>query len=390
MAAVEEFLEAIPLYPDQTEAVIRARWDAWANEGVTVDQVDEWTDTRQGAFFYITTQPGVREAARMYDLMGTEVPMASNPLWAWETYLDDHAAVQDLDRLPATFAEGVVTFSGPNGTVIPAGFTVGVTPSTDTEDAPEYQTQADVTIAAGTVNVAVVATEPGVKGNVGAGAVTAFSTPPPDGVTVTNAAAITGGTETQTDEGLRTRLLDRYIGQGSGNQADYRRWTLDEPGVGRVSVISLWNGPGTVKVIPMTPEGGPVAAGVVASLQTRLDPVAGQGEGQAPVGATVTVQTATGLNVAVVADVTYESGYSVDGFGGTIAVGDLIRAAVESYVEGVGPGEEVVLTQVIGRIVSVIGVHDVAGVTLNGSAANISVPASPTPQVPIITTITLT
>ena len=72
-----------PLYPDQDEDTIRARWQAWANEGLTVDDVDEWVDTRPGSFWYIATSPGVQEAARLYDLAGAEVPAAAMVIWSW-------------------------------------------------------------------------------------------------------------------------------------------------------------------------------------------------------------------------------------------------------------------------------------------------------------------
>lgn len=501
----EEFIDFLPLYADQTEAVIRARWDAWANEGLTVDQVSEWTDTRQGSFFYIATQPGVREAARIYDLMGSEVPAASNPLWAWEQYLDDHAAVVDVDRTGSTVAEGDVVFTGVAGTIIPAGFTVTVTPAADTEEPPEFATilagtipaaaaapaglsatvqtggtltfsttyryvvtaldDAGETIASAEVNgviaasgllrqilldwadtpsavsynvyrktgatgppydflvnvsastftdtgaiatngaihppVAnttglklkrhVVATEAGIKANVGAGAVNAFSTPPADGLTVTNPSAMAGGAETQTDDALRDRVLDAYVGRGAGNVKDYERWGLEEPGVGRVVVLPLWSGAGTVKVVIMTAAGGAVSSTIIASLQARLDPVAGLGHGLAPIGAVVTVDTATALNITVDAPLEPEPGYSLDGFGGTIAIAQRIKDAVEKYVESVGPGGEVVRAQVAGRIANVVGVHDVdlANVKLNTLAANVAIPAAP-PRIAQILAINLT
>ena len=54
----------------------------------------------------------------------------------------------------------------------------------------------------------MVATEPGVVGNVAEGAVTFFLTAPPDAVaTVTTQDAMFGGTDEETDEALRERVL---------------------------------------------------------------------------------------------------------------------------------------------------------------------------------------
>lgn len=500
-ATVGEFLEFPSLYADQTEAVIRARWDAWANEGLTPDQTDQWTDTREGSFFHVCTQPGVREAARIYDLMGTEVPSAASPLWAWDTYLDDHAEVQNVFRLVATRSEGYVTFSGPPTTLIPTGVVVGVEPASDSADALEYETTGTGTIpaaaaaptglaavlaaggaltagttyryvvtavdaagetvasaevsaapAAGNLKVSldwndvatatsyrvyrrtgiagppwdylnevtvsayvddgaiatdaakhppvvngtggklrlpIRATVPGADHNVSVGAITQMITPI-NGVSPLNAASVVGGTDVESDTGLRQRLLDRYVGQGAGNRADYIRWAGEEPGVGRVTVIALWNGPGTVKVIVTDPQGRPVSASVVSSLQTRLDPVPGKGEGEAPIGATVTVTTATSLPIKVDATVEMEPGYTLTGFGGTVAIGATIQGVVKRYVESVPSGGEVVRAQVVSRIAAVQGVHDVniGTVALNDALVNIAVPSEPA-RVPQISSINL-
>ena len=72
MAVAEDLLGLLPLFPNETEAAIRLRMNTWANEGVSVEDHDEWVDVREGSFFQIVTEPMVRELARAYDLMGTE------------------------------------------------------------------------------------------------------------------------------------------------------------------------------------------------------------------------------------------------------------------------------------------------------------------------------
>ena len=131
-----------PLFPEETEDVIRERWAAWANEGVSVNDESAWVDTREGSMFFILTAPGVREVARLYDLMGSEFVSAGIPFWSWGEYLDSHAASVDEERSPATAAGGEVTFFGPNAAVVPAGTRVGaetVEPGGASEPR-EYQT----------------------------------------------------------------------------------------------------------------------------------------------------------------------------------------------------------------------------------------------------------
>lgn len=386
-----DLLELLPLFPDDDEAAILARMRADANEGLDPEvDADRWVDTREGSFWHIAVMPTVRRIAMLYDLAGTEVPAAGFAVWAWADYLDDHAAVQNIVRLAATRAQGTVTFTGAPGTTIAAGQPVGVEPVGEDDPAPEFTVDVGGRIpGGGSLDLTVTATDAGEAGNVGALAITV---PGPGlvGVDVSNADPTQGGTEAETDESLRGRVLNAYIGQGAGNRNDYERWARAWDGVGRVTVIPLWNGPGTVKVVVTTADGQPVSPATVAALQADLDPTAGRGDGQAPVGAHVTVETATALDVTIAASIEFERGYTLDGVGGTVALGDEIDAAVRNYVERVEPGGEVVIAKVAGVIVTVPGVHDVSGVRLNGGAANVPVDDDPAQIPSVVEPMTLT
>lgn len=383
-----DLLNFLPLFPDDDEDAILARMRDWANEGLDpVADVDLWVDTREGSHWYVSVMPTVREIARLYDLAGTEVVAAGMPVWAWGDYLDDHAEVQRVVRLAATPATGEVTFTGDPDVVIAAGTTVGVAPISPDDPTPEFEVTTGGTIpAGGNVTLPVRATEDGIAGNVSAGAVSIVSTPGLD-VAVTNAVPMIGGTDAESDVALRERVLGAYVGQGAGNRADYERWSRAWEGVGRVTVIPLWDGPNTVKVIVTTADGQPVSAATVAGLQADLDPTVGRGDGQAPIGAIVTVETAVALPVVIAATVEFEPGYSMDGVGGTIAGRADIVAALGDYVERVQSGGELVYEQIRGRIVTVTGVHDVGGVTLNGGTVNIPVSDAP-PEAPQLTDTT--
>lgn len=377
-----DLLDLLPLFPDEDEAAILERMRADANEGLDPEvDADQWVDTREGSFWQIAVMPTVRRIAMLYDLAGTEVPASGFAVWAWADYLDDHAAVQDIVRLPATRADGIVTFTGTPGTVIATGQIVGVEPVGADDPAPEFVVNVGGEIpGGGAIDLAVTASEAGEAGNVGSGAV---SVPGPGlvGVAVSNADPMKGGSEAEADESLRGRVLNAYTGQGAGNRKDYERWARAWEGVGRATVIPLWNGPGTVKVIVTTVDGQPVSDATVAALQADLDPTPARGDGQAPVGAHVTVETATALDTTVAADVEFEDGYTLDGAGGTVALGADITAAVRDYVERVESGDEIVIAKVSGLIVNVPGVHDVSGVRLNGNTINLPVDDDPA-QVP--------
>lgn len=387
MAIEDDSDQFLPLFPEETEQAIRERWAAWANEGLTEEDVDDWVDVREGSFWYIATAGGIREAARIYDLMGSEFPASTFALWTWGEYMDDMALGLDLDRIAASYAAGEVTFTADEEVELPAGTQVAV------EDGPEFQTTESGTIPAGggrSVDLPVRALLAGSEGNAGAGAVTLLESPFDEAVVVTNAEPIIGGTDPETDEALRGRLLAAYEGKGPGNKHDYVVWGLSYgQGIGRVVVIPLWDGPGTVLVILLTAEGDPVSRDTVDGFQAFIDPVAAEGEGQAPIGPTVTVTTATTVRIDVDAEVEFESGYSLDGTAGTVALEDAITNAIAAVINSSQPGDEVVRQKIIGRIVSITGVHDVGVVRLNADTRNVALDDNPA-EVGILDDLVLT
>jgi uncharacterized phage protein gp47/JayE len=78
--------------------------------------------------------------------------------------------------------------------------------------------------------------------------------------------------------------------------------------------------------------------------------------------------------------VTHKPGYSLTGAGGTIATGQAITDALIAYVDGLGPGEDVVLNKVEAIFFSIEGVYNVSAVTLNGSASDVAIAALEVPQ----------
>lgn len=383
-------LDFLPLFPAETEDAILARMSAWANEGLdpAVD-IDLWVDTREGGHWRTSVTPCVREIARLYDMAGTEVPMSGMVVWSWGSYLDDLAQVWSIERLAATPAEGIVAFSGAEGTEIGEGTVVSAVPTQEDAPAPTFEVMATGVIGGtGKILLKVRAVEAGAEGNVPAGAITAPSTPLP-GVTFTNEAPTAGGTDPETDEALVERLLEEFAGKGGGTVRDYKVWARERAGVGHATVIPAWAGANTVLVIITDAAGNPTSAETVELLQRELDPVPGKGSGKAPVGAVVTVQTAALLNVEASATLNFEEGYSLDGAGGTIALREAIEHSVATYVGTVQSGGEVVRSQIEGRIALVPGVHDAGKIAINAIEKNLAVPASP-PKVPVLVKLTLT
>ena len=215
------------------------------------------------------------QAGTEHDILGF-VDWASKQLLpdtAEAEQLDRHASVWGLARKPAAFPTGNVTFTGTNGSIIPAGTKVR------RGDNVEYVTSAEATIAGGSATVAVSAITAADTSNATAGTVVALISPIA-GVTTQAAIAtggLTGGADTETDASLRTRVLEHMRQRPHGGAGfDYVKWALEQPGVTRAWVYPQELGLGTVTVRFMMDDtytnGIPLAADVTA-IQAALDAV---------------------------------------------------------------------------------------------------------------------
>lgn len=194
------------------------------------------------------------------------------PDTAESEYLERWASVmRGYSRNAAVAAAGNVTFTGLNGSIIPAGTLM------QNSAGVEYASDAEATIASGTTTFAVTAVVGGTAGNAEAGTpVTLVS--PIAGVSsagVVAAGDLDGGTDTETDEQLRERLLTSLRAPPQGGAAhDYIAWAKEVPGVTRAWVFPNELGPGTVTVRFMRDDdpGSPVPDGAeVTAVQAYLD-----------------------------------------------------------------------------------------------------------------------
>jgi uncharacterized phage protein gp47/JayE len=144
-------------------------------------------------------------------------------------------------RKMATLASGQAQFQGiVDGTVIPAGTQlqsgVALPFNLDSPNASvTFETLSDIsTSAISLVTGNIRAVDAGSFGNLPDGSVLAI-TPGVDGVSSTAFAIdLSGGTDTETDDELRARVLQRIQNPPmGGSQADYVSWALAVPGVTR-------------------------------------------------------------------------------------------------------------------------------------------------------------
>lgn len=202
------------------------------------------------------------------------IAQQATPFTSTDEYLEAWAALVGVFRKDATSAIG--TSSGYTGTV---GLTLPAGSALRRDDSTPYVTTADATVdATGQLTVPFIATVAGAITNCGYGTGMAID-PPFPGITsggIVNAPGATGGTDQETTDALRTRMLAKYANppQG-GSAADFEAWAMEVPGVTRAWTQPNGNGPGTVIVRFMMDDvypatgGFPVGTNGCASEETR-------------------------------------------------------------------------------------------------------------------------
>lgn len=116
--------------------------------------------------------------------------------------------------------------------------------------------------------------------------------------------------EQETDDEFRERIQKNLIAEATdGNIAQYEKWLSEIEGIGKSKVISLWNGPNTVKCVILNELNQQASTELITKVQNILDPDSqGLGEGLAPIGAKVTVDTAEELKINIELAVEYKKG----------------------------------------------------------------------------------
>jgi uncharacterized phage protein gp47/JayE len=153
--------------------------------------------------------------------------------------LDSMVELFGISRLTPKRAVGVVTFSQPSGTNTVANIPLG-TQVTNIVGSGQvvFSTivPAQIDALATSIDVPVMAVVGGTAGNLPAHSLTLRATPVP-GVTVTNNASTSGGTDAETDDQLRARFKATVFRSLAGTVPMYQGIALENPSVTQVNVI---------------------------------------------------------------------------------------------------------------------------------------------------------
>ena len=199
----------------------------------------------------------------------------SFPQTAQGVYLDHHAAMRGITRIPAQKAAGILRFTVAEAAA--QDLTVAAGTVCLTAAGTRFATTEAVTLTAGALwaDATAEAMEAGTAGNAVPGSVTILAACPVGITGCTNPAAFKGGSDAETDEALRERILASYRRLPNGaNAAWYEQTAMSHSGVAAAQAVGRARGIGTVDVYIAARGGMPEEAlleEVRADLQQRRE-----------------------------------------------------------------------------------------------------------------------
>ncbi|MCE5343148.1 MAG: baseplate J/gp47 family protein [Eubacteriales bacterium] len=327
-----------------------------------LDRVPDDLDKREGSIIWDALAPAALELELMYVVLNELMNQAFADTNDRE-YLIRRCKERGVTPYPATYAILKGTFLPVNAMVAGKRFNLEtlnyvVTEAIDAE-AGLYKVQCETTGVAGGHYLGTLV--------------------PIDYVDGLESAALTEvlipGEDEEATEDLRTRYFatfsDRPYG---GNRQDYLDKTNAIEGVGATKVTPIWNGAGTVKLTILNSDYDQASGALIASVQDAVDPAPqGTGLGIAPIGHTVTVDTAEEMAINITLTVEFDTGY------GWANLQNTMDQVIETYLLELrrtwanNANVIVRVAQIETRLLAVTGIVDVTGTAINGTVGNLTV-----------------
>ena len=170
------------------------------------------------------------------------------------------------------------------------------------------------------------------------------------------------GRDDETDDELRKRYLNHVRKSStSGNVYDYERWTKSVSGVGDCKIIPLWNGPGTVKIIIVDSNKHQADATLIKNVFNYIETVR-------PIGASITVESASNKVINISANLCLANDYSID------IVTETFKNNFEKYLKNIAFNSKYISIAKIGSLLlGTNGVLDYTDLKINDSFENIPI-----------------
>lgn len=334
------------------------------------------------------TRPTALAMAEICEAILPRVLQQIIPGWSNGTYLDGHAKSRNMYRREGRPAIGEITITGRAGVVIPTG-SLFSTAAINDEPSVDYATTVSATIPeSGSVTIPVKCVINGIAGNTPANTVVMLSSKI-DGITsITNAGAITGGTEEETDESLQARIDEADQNQGNsftGCPADYKRWATSVAGVGAATVIPAKDDTGLVQLILTDANGDSATTNLCDEVYNYIMRPDEPDKRLAPIGAVLSVSPPDTIEISIKATVELKDTATID------AVKAAYAARLAEYLPEAFSDGEIKYSRVWACLASTAGVNDFTalqigikdGDSVTYGTANISVSAAQLPTIAV-------
>lgn len=273
-------------------------------------------------------------------------------------------SVFGFERKAGLYAAGTVVFgrTGTSGAVtIPSGTILA------TESGILFTTQEDGTIADASTtsaSVSIKANELGVAGNVPAGTVTTIVSTVNGVETVTNGAKLTGGQDNETLIEFTRRFRTYIDGLGRSNVHGLVSAAQRNPGVRSASLVEhfppesdIWN-----CSLYVDDGAGNAPSTLLAEVKSVVD---GDGTeanpGYRAAGLNVRVLAPTAVTVDLTVEIESDGRYSDE------VIEAEVESTVETYINDLVLGEDVIINRVREQIMSVDGVYDITSMAAPAS-----------------------
>lgn len=332
-------------------------------------------DTSQGSMFWDVCMPVAVEKAEMVNFILNETIKVCFPQWSYGIYLENHAQMVGIEgKKPPVKATGTLRITGIPGTVINQGF-LFATPAAGGTASIEFATKNAAVIPENGIleNLEIEAVNGGIQGNVAANTITMMVQPIKGIISITNPAPTSGGTEEESEDDLRQRILEASTTTPlSGSISDYIIWGKKVAGVGEVFVVPEWNGPGTVKLIVIDSNGQPANQMLINAVRDYIEPLR-------PIGAIVTVTAPVSRIIDYSLHLILTSEADLE------EVIEKIKAGLQDYYKEVGVGGTIKYNRVAAIIANTQGVSDFSSLTINGQTSNIDLESDEYPATGTVT-----
>lgn len=322
---------------------------------IALSELPEDLDQSKGNDIWNLTRPPALVGARICEFILPQVIRLIFPSWSYGSVLDNHGEVRRINRRAATAATGEITVTGTTHTHIPAGSQFS-TASINDIPAVFYVTMEDAEIPeSGSVKIPIQCTELGTVGNTDANTVI-FVASRISGITkVINENEITGGTEVETDESLIERIeeydasLDYMF---VGCPADYRRWAMSVPGVGKATVVSAQDDSGLVTIILTDTNGDPATQVLCDEVYNYIMCPESPYERRAPVNAFLSVIPPETISIGIKAVVELADDYTIE------LIESAFMEKLVTYLPVAMEEKEIKLSEIAAALADIDGVND--------------------------------